>query len=147
MSPKPNKILHLEDDEMIVRLVALTLIRHGIEITVDHVATRPLFIQALATGHYGLVLSDAQLPGFSGKAALDIVRNRQPRLPFIFLTGTVHENDALAAIEAGAQEYLNKDHLWRLPFVIANALSLHTVKTQRSINNALDYRRTTPQRT
>lgn len=146
MTAIPCKILHLEDDEMIVRLVSLTLKRHGVDITVDHVATRPSFVQALSTGHYGLVLSDAYLPGFSGKAALDIVRARQPHIPFIFLTGTVHENDALAAFEAGAQEYLTKDHLWRLPFVIANAMSLRTVTSSHASKNSLDHDRTTPQR-
>lgn len=128
MSTHPKKILYLEDDEMIVRLVELTLKRHGMEITVEHVVTRGAFLEALATDHYELVLSDEHIPGFSGLAALKFVRTHLPSIPFIFFTGSVNETAALAAFEAGAQEYLSKDHLWRLPMIVAKTLSLNSAR-------------------
>ena len=122
MTTNTAKILHLEDDEMTAQLVALSLRRYDLSVAVDSVATRPLFENALATGCYALVLSDAHLPGFDGLTALHFVRTNYADVPFIFLTGNIDESNVRIAFQAGATDYVSKDQLWRLPFSISNAL-------------------------
>lgn len=122
MTTNTAKILHLEDDEMTAQLVALSLRRYDASFIVDSVTTRTLFENALATGCYALVLSDAHLPGFDGLTALHFVRTHYANVPFIFLTGNIDESNARIAFQAGAADYISKDQLWRLPFSINNAL-------------------------
>ena len=131
MTTNTAKILHLEDDEMTAQLVALSLRRYDVCFVVDSVATRSLFENALATGRYALVLSDAHLPGFDGLTALHFVRTHYANVPFIFLTGNIEESNARIAFQAGATDYISKDQLWRLPFSINNAL------TSRSLLNGV----------
>ena len=54
------------------------------------------------------------MPGFSGLDALRIVRERNADMPFIFVSGTMDEETAVAALRQGAQDYLMKGQLQRL---------------------------------
>lgn len=70
--------------------------------------------QALQQGEWDLVLSDHAMPGFDSFAALQIVQQRGRDLPFIIVSGAIGEDLAVAAIKAGAHDYLLKSNLKRL---------------------------------
>ena len=70
--------------------------------------------QALKQGEWDLVLSDHSMPGFDSFAALQIVQQSGRDLPFIIVSGAIGEDLAVAAIKAGAHDYLLKSNLKRL---------------------------------
>jgi len=63
-------------------------------------------------------LCDFSFPDFDGYAALRIVREVLPNVPLIFVTGTITENRAIAAVQSGAADFVLKSNLTRLPSVV-----------------------------
>ena len=61
-----------------------------------------------------LIIADYTMPGFSGTAALTIVRDRGLEVPFIFVSGTIGEEIAVEAMKNGADDYIIKNNLNRL---------------------------------
>ncbi len=53
------------------------------------------------------------MPRFSGIAALNLVKTTNPELPFILVSGTVGEEVAVQAMQAGAQDYISQEKTWR----------------------------------
>ncbi len=80
------------------------------------------FVDALDNFQPDVILSDNELPQFSAAEALKIVQQKLLHIPFILVTGTVSEEFAVAVIKAGADDYLLKDRLARLPAAIESAL-------------------------
>jgi signal transduction histidine kinase/DNA-binding response OmpR family regulator len=77
---------------------------------------------ALVEGRYALILSDYELPGFSGEEALEIARRLAPETPFIFVSGVIGEDNAVELLRRGAVDYVSKGRLARLPLVLDRAL-------------------------
>lgn len=69
-----------------------------------------------------LVLSDFSMPQFSGLKALELAREHNRDIPFIFVSGTISQEHAIAAIKQGATDYVLKDNMRRLGTVVARAL-------------------------
>lgn len=116
------KILHLEDDANDAELLRALLRAEWPDCEITLVGDRTAFSDRLKRGGHDLILSDFKLPGFSGLEALQLVRATAPDLPFIFVSGTIGEDLAIEAIQAGAADYVIKDRLKRLPTAIARAL-------------------------
>lgn len=116
------RILFLEDVSGDVELETLTLQRARIRCETRCVETRADFLRELDAFNPDLVLSDFTLPSFDGLSALNLVRERQPDLPFIFVSGTIGEERAVEALKNGATDYVVKTNLARLPAVVLRAL-------------------------
>jgi serine phosphatase RsbU (regulator of sigma subunit) len=116
-------ILHLEDDPADAELVQLTLDREKIDCSIRLVATREAFTGALVEGGFDLVLADFALPAFDGMTALEIVRERVPDLPFIFVSGRLGEENAIDSLRNGATDYVLKNRLSRLAPAVTRALN------------------------
>jgi len=69
---------------------------------------------AVDNKEWDLVICDYSMPHFSGTAALRLLRDKGSEVPFIFLSGTIGEETAIAALKQGAQDYVMKDNLKRL---------------------------------
>ena len=110
----PLHILHLEDDPNDAALVQSTLEAGGIACTITCVQTRNDFVAALERGGIDLILSDFALPTFDGLSALEITRAKYPSLPFIILSGTLGEEQAIDALKSGATDYVLKERPARL---------------------------------
>ena len=63
---------------------------------------------------WDILFCDFSMPHFSGLRALEIVQERKLDLPFIFVSGTLGEDVAVAAMKVGAHDYVMKDNLARL---------------------------------
>ncbi len=87
----------LEDSEIDAELAITHLAKPEPTSTVQRVATRDDFMREIGSGGYDVVLADYSLPDFDGLAALDIVRERCPEMPFIFVSGVVGEEFAINA--------------------------------------------------
>lgn len=111
--PVRLRVLHLEDNEGDHDLVVIHLHRGGIRAEIERVETEAAFSEAL-TEEWDLILSDYNLPGYSGLAALDKVRSLGKLIPFILVSGEIGEDIAVQAMRNGANDYLLKSNLARL---------------------------------
>lgn len=71
---------------------------------------------------WDIVFSDFSMPKFNGKRALQVVREIDPDLPLIFVSGTIGEDVAVEAMKAGAQNYVMKGSLKRLPSAVTREI-------------------------
>jgi signal transduction histidine kinase/FixJ family two-component response regulator len=86
---------------------------------------------ALKDRSWDLVISDYVLPEFSGLAALDILKESGLDLPFIIVSGNINEDMAVAAMKAGAHDYVMKDNLARLVPAVERELREAAVRSSR----------------
>jgi PAS domain S-box-containing protein len=111
---RPLRILLLEDNEYDGELILQELHLSKMRFESIRVETRDAFLDALDTFAPDLILADFSLPSFDGIAALEIVRSRDPVLPFIFVSGALGEELAIDLLKKGATDYVIKDRLSRL---------------------------------
>jgi hypothetical protein len=108
------RVLLVEDSEDDAALLLRELKRAGYDVAHDRVYTAEAIQQSLAKHDWDLVISDHGMPAFSGTEALQIVRRLAPDTPFIFVSGSIGEDIAVAAMRAGAQDYVMKGNIRRL---------------------------------
>jgi DNA-binding NtrC family response regulator len=116
------KILILEDLAADAELMESELRRGDIVFTSKRVETRENFLNELKSSPPDIVLADYNLPSFDGLAALSVVREQHPEIPFVFVSGTVGEEIAIEAIKKGATDYVRKERLHRLVPVVLRAM-------------------------
>ncbi len=127
----PLRVLHLEDSELDHELEMAHLRRGGLQVETLRVDSEPAFRAALELP-WDIVLSDFNVPGFSGLAALDIVRSSARPLPFILISGEIGEDVAVAAMRNGASDYLLKANLARLAPAVEHAIDAHEARRARA---------------
>ena len=110
----PLRVLIVEDSEDDALLVLRQLRRSGYEPSFERVETAPALRAALAQESWDVVIADFAMPRFDGLQALELVRKSEFDLPFILVSGTIGEDAAVAAMKAGAHDYVLKDNLARL---------------------------------
>ncbi|WP_282271070.1 hybrid sensor histidine kinase/response regulator [Stenotrophomonas sp. PS02298] len=115
----PLRILLVEDSPVDAELVVDQLLEAGLQIEFERVDNEPAMRDALAGDVPDVVLSDLSMPGFSGYQALQILRELRPRVPFIFVSGTMGEETAVEALQQGANDYIIKHQPARLPSAVA----------------------------
>ena len=108
------RLLILEDSEDDAALLVDELQRGGYDVSFERVDTPDALDSALEKKDWDLVISDYSMPHFSGLDALNLLRAKESNLPFIFVSGTIGEETAVAALKTGAQDYLIKTNLKRL---------------------------------
>ncbi len=117
------RILIVEDEAWDAELAQRLLTSAGLDFTSVVVATRDPFVEQLAAFRPDVILSDYHLPGFSGEAALEIAQEQCPDVPFVFWSGVLGDEAAVALIKKGATDYVLKDRPARLPSVICRAIA------------------------
>jgi PAS domain S-box-containing protein len=110
----PIRALIVEDSEDDAELLLRELRRAGYAPDYRRVDTPEEFVAALDEGHWDVILSDFSMPRFSGTQALKLVRGKGLDVPFIFVSGTIGEETAVAAMKSGANDYVVKGNLARL---------------------------------
>ncbi len=118
----PLRVLMIEDSDSDAKLVRAALGEIGRELVVERVEDADAMRERLARMTFDVVISDWSLPRFSGAAALAVLRATKLDLPFIIVSGTVGEENAVAAMRAGAHDYVLKDKLARLAPVVEREL-------------------------
>jgi PAS domain S-box-containing protein len=132
------RILHLEDLFSDAELVNRTLIKAKFDFERLVVDNRENFIKALTEFAPDIILSDHSLPSFNSHEALAIFKTMGLNIPFILITATVSEEFAVDVIKRGADDYILKDRLERLPTALANALAkVQLQKENQSIQDDL----------
>jgi two-component system, cell cycle sensor histidine kinase and response regulator CckA len=108
------RVLIVEDSEDDVLLVLRELRRGGYEVAHAHVETPATLQDALNRNAWDIVISDYTMPAFNALDALKILQDKRLDIPFLIVSGTIGEETAVAAMKAGAQDYLLKGNLARL---------------------------------
>ena len=128
--PQPLKILIAEDNPADADLMLRELRKAGFEPEGPRVDSEAAFLDQLHGG-LDLVLSDHDMPQFTGFRALELLQQSGLDVPFILVSGTLGEDIAVTAIKNGAADYLLKDRLTRLGAAVTHALTEHRLRRER----------------
>ncbi len=115
-------ILHLEDSEFDHELTLAQLARGGLRADVRRIDSEAEFLAALGERGWDAIISDYNLPGFSGLVALDLLMANGRDVPFILVSGEIGEDTAVEAMRNGASDYLLKNNLARLVPALLHAI-------------------------
>ena len=131
---QPLHILHLEENAKDAERIRRNLAEAEMACEVTRVETLRDFEAALGQGGFDLILTDYSPPAFDGLSALNIVKERRPEMPFIFVTGWFEEEAAIEAVKQGATDYVYKHRLSpRLVSAVKRALAEADEKKARRI--------------
>jgi len=120
----PVQILYLEDNARDAELVRDKLQSAGsLVCELRIVRDRTEYEAALNQAHFDLILSDYCLPNYDGMAALAVAHIKQPDAPFILISGTLGEEQAIDCLLCGATDYVLKQRLDRLVPAVVRALA------------------------
>ncbi len=128
-------LLIIEDVETDADLLIHHLNKNDFNLEYDHVKTSTKVSKLLAEHTYDLVISDFNLPGSDGIEVLKIVKEFDPMLPFILLSGTINRDQETEILELGANEVIMKSNLNRLPFSVRRVL--YQVEDKKKLERSL----------
>jgi len=129
---KSPRVLIVEDSPDDAELMVRALRRAECKLTYERVDTPEALQSALERGEWDMVIADYSMPRFDGLAALKVVRNAGLDQPFILVSGTVGEDVAVEAMRSGAQDYVLKSNLARLPLAVERELRDFEVRKERN---------------
>ena len=124
------RVLHLEDSELDHELMRAHLARGGVRVQLSRIDSEAAFLSALDRD-WDAILSDYNLPGFSGLVALDLLKASGRDVPFILVSGEIGEDTAVEAMRNGASDYLLKNNLSRLVPALLHAVEATDTKRAR----------------
>lgn len=136
----PLKILLLEDNRADAEMIQRVLTKANMSCRFHLSMDKNDFLKALDAFSPSIILSDHSLPQFNSSDALLTARSKFPGIPFIMVTGTASEEFAAHIIKLGADDYILKDRMARLPAAINAALQQR--KALKEVNDykyALDH--------
>ncbi|MFB3916607.1 MAG: sensor histidine kinase [Terriglobales bacterium] len=128
---KKLRLLNIEDSEDDSLLLRRHLTSAGYDLVFERVDTQEQLRAALETDSWDLIICDYVMPRFSALAALATVRKYERDIPFIVVSGAIGEETAVAAMRAGAHDYLMKNNLTRLAPAIQRELQEVTIRRER----------------
>jgi two-component system response regulator AtoC len=133
-------ILIIDDDSMILMILKQTLSKAGYRVITATSGEEGIAL--LATSQADLVLTDYMMPGMSGIEVLNIIKQNQPLLPVIMLTGHGDVALTIKAIQLGAVDYIEKPiHSKELIDVIKHALEISDQNVSVSLPFSKDTRK------
>jgi DNA-binding NtrC family response regulator len=128
---RPLQVLVIEDSEDDSIMLEIELQRAGYEPACQRVETEDALQAALDRQPWDLIVADYRLPRFDGLSALAVVKEKGLDIPFIIVSGYITEEAAVAAMKAGAHDYLMKDKLARLGPAVERELRDAEVRRER----------------
>lgn len=132
-----RRILLVEDSPDDAELIGFALRNAPFGFLLARVDTREEFVANLDAGAPDAILCDYHLPRFSMREALRIVReDRGLDVPFIVVSRLIGEDAAVEAMQNGADDYLLKGRLARLPAAIVAAIERHQSRREKALAEA-----------
>jgi two-component system sensor histidine kinase UhpB len=141
---KTTKVLILEHDPNDIELLQYELKKGGINLELAIVENGDAFGNALTQFNPDIILSDYSLPSFDGVRAFQLKQQVCPDVPFIIVSGTIGEENAVELIKNGVTDYVLKDKLFTVVPKIKRALkeaSERREKAQAEMNMRRSERR------
>jgi two-component system, NarL family, sensor histidine kinase UhpB len=131
MTDTQTKILIVEHDRSDIDLIQRELKKGDFNFVAEVVANEHDYTHALQSFKPNIILSDYSLPSFSGPEAFAIKQNLAPNTPFVFVSGTIGEENSIELIKNGVTDYALKDKLFTLNTKIKRALKESKEKQQK----------------
>lgn len=125
------KILHLEDSLLDAEFVQRELTRAEMEYEIRVVENKASYQKALKEFSPDIILADHSLPSFNSEDALALKKELKVDIPFILITATVSEEYAVSIMLQGADDYILKDRLQRLPAAMVNVIEKYRKERER----------------
>jgi diguanylate cyclase (GGDEF)-like protein/PAS domain S-box-containing protein len=125
------RLLMIEDVDADAEIAMRELKRAGLSVDHRRVETAAELVRECREFDPDIVLSDFALPHFDGLSALKLVRQLRPDVPFIFVSGTIGEETAIESLRSGANDYVLKTNLSRLPTAVRRALGDAAERSKR----------------
>ncbi|KUJ63924.1 hypothetical protein AR687_01690 [Flavobacteriaceae bacterium CRH] len=119
---KDIRILILEDNTADADLIVRHLTKSGMSFVSKIVESRKVFEDAIDTFFPDIILSDYSLPSFDAFSAFKILKNKNISIPFIIISGTIGEENAVMLIKEGVTDYVSKNNISSLLQKINRAL-------------------------
>ena len=119
---QPLRLLMVEDSDDDATLLLRELRRAGYAVTWERVDTPAAMRAALERQTWDVVTSDHAMPGFSAPAALALLKQLRPELPFIIVSNEIDLSLAVSLMRSGAQDYIQKRELAQVPPAIQREL-------------------------
>ncbi|MGN6385577.1 MAG: response regulator [Verrucomicrobiota bacterium] len=122
MSKAPIRLLLIEDVPADAMLISYELRKSGIAFEERVVASKREFLEIISSGQCDAIISDYSMPQFNALDALHLLHRERMELPFILVTGSQSEEVAVECIKKGADDYILKSSLKRLPSALLGAI-------------------------
>lgn len=134
------RVLSLEDVAYDAELMERELRKAGLAYALKRVDTRRQFLSALDDFKPDIILADYSLPQFSALDALKLLKSQDRDIPVILVTGSHSEEAAVECMKEGAEDYILKASLTRLPSAVQSALrKRETERNKEAAENALKH--------
>jgi signal transduction histidine kinase len=131
------RVLHVEDSELDHQLILAQLCRAGLRIEMRRLDAQSAVLAAL-DGRWDAIISDFNLPGYTGLEVLEAAKARKLLTPFLLVSGEIGEDAAVAAMRNGASDYLLKNNLARLAPALLNAIdAVDSERARRAADDEL----------
>ncbi|MCF3650853.1 hybrid sensor histidine kinase/response regulator [Synoicihabitans lomoniglobus] len=124
------RVLYLEDNTTDADLIRNVLESTDLEIEITTAYNRDQFLAQLDLRCWDIILTDYNLPEFTELEAVQIATERCPNSSTIVVTGTEEEAIAVECLKLGADDYILKDRLLRLPVAIKRAMQQRLIQTE-----------------
>ena len=126
------KILHLEDIATDAELVERELKKGNIQFEKLVVGNKAAFEKAFNEFNPEIVLADHTLPSFDSLEAIKMMKQKGLKIPIILVSATVSDEFAVEVMKAGADDYILKDRLHRLPQAVLSAMEKFSRDKERN---------------
>lgn len=132
---KSISILYLEDDDLDVDIIRLTIAEGNFKFNLTHVKNRYEFQTALRTMNYDVIIVDHNLPDIDSFGVLSIVNDLETSIPVIILAGsTLDEEEVIKTLKYGASDFIYKEKLYKLLPSIVSVIE-NNEKLKKEKNN------------
>ena len=125
------KILLLEDNVYDAELIERELQKANLHFVTERVDSRDELLAKIPVFKPDLIISDFNMPQLNALEALELLQEHHYKIPFILVTGSQTEEVAVDCIRKGANDYILKYSLTRLPSAIENALKNHEIEKEK----------------
>ncbi len=123
MTNEPLRVLLVEDSKTDAALTLRQLEKAGYKLHWRRVETANDMYNALQEETWDLVICDFQLPQFNAPAALTTLKKTKLDIPFIVVSGSIGEENAVIMMRVGANDYLMKNNMARLAPAVSRELT------------------------
>lgn len=130
---KPIRVLIVDDSEDDGLLLLRNLKNGGFNPSYEQMDTAEAMSKALDNQTWDVILCDNSMPNFDASSALELYKDKGLDLPFIIVSGTIADETAVAAMKAGAHDYIMKGNLARLSSAVDRELREAKNRQERRI--------------
>ncbi|MBU1011288.1 MAG: PAS domain S-box protein [Bacteroidetes bacterium] len=130
------RLVFVEDTKVDYELAVKILLAEGLHVEAIIVEDEASFRTCLIDFRPNVVIADYFMPTFNGLAALQIAKKFDPLLPVIITTGSRNEEIAVNCIRSGADDYILKENMKRLPFAVRESIAKNVVAKEKA--NAIE---------